>query len=180
MAPLTSRRLRAGLLSAALAATAVSLPAATAHAGAAIVRFGPFTTTFTDTVADDCRPGITGTVDGTDVLVGQIVRTPSGGSMFNGQDTTTLDIAFSDGSTGVGTSSFRFVGPEISVGARITEVTFHTSQTLRLYDASGRSIGSETFRDVEHATVEDVPPAGPSDNDVVLVSFEHGRLTCDV
>ena len=84
------------------------------------MRFGPITTTFTDYVpSDDCRPGISATV--TDAVVGRIVQTPppSSGSIFRGQDTTTLTVQFSDGSYGIGAASFRFVGPEIFVGLRV-------------------------------------------------------------
>ena len=76
-----------------------------------VVRFGPIATTFTDYVpSDDCRPGISATVTGTDAVVGQIVQTPppSSGSIFRGQDTTTLTVQFSDGSYGIGAASFRF------------------------------------------------------------------------
>lgn len=86
------------------------------------MRFGPITTTFTDYVpSDDCRPGISATVTGTDVVVGQIVQTlpPSSGAILRGQHTTTLTVQFSDGSYGIGAASFRFVGPEIFVGPRV-------------------------------------------------------------
>jgi hypothetical protein len=174
---------RALLISAALAAVAVLVPTATARAGATVVRFGPITTTFTDYVpSDDCRPTVSATVAGTEVVVGQIVQTPppSSGLIFNGQDTTALSVEFSDGSYGVGTGSFRFVGPEISVGTAITAATFPYVESLTIYDASGQPIGTETFRSIEHYVVEDLPPLGPSDNDIVHVSFERGRLTCKV
>ena len=76
-----------------------------------VVCFGP---TFTDYVpSDDCRPGISATVTGTDVVVGQIVQTlaPSSGSIFRGQDTTTLTVQFSDGSYGIGAASSSVSGP---------------------------------------------------------------------
>jgi hypothetical protein len=180
--------LRAPLISAALAALAMLVPAAAAQAAATVVRFGPITTPITDFIpSDDCRPSLSASVTGTDVLVGQIVQTPppSSGSIFEGQDTTTLTVRYSDGSYALGTSSFRFVGPEMFLGppsdpTRVSIVTFPSRDSLTIYDASGQVIGSETFRAIEHYIIDDLPPFGPSDNDVVRVSFEHGRLTCNV
>ena len=152
------------------------------------MRFGPITTTFTDYVpSDDCRPGISATVTGTDVVVGQIVQTPppSSGSIFRGQDTTTLTVQFSDGSYGIGAASFRFVGPEIFVAppsqaTRVSVVTYPYVESLTIYDVSGQVIGTETSRSIEHYIIEDLPPLGPSDNDVVRMSFDRGRLICNV
>lgn len=188
MAPRSPRRLRTGLFCVGLAAIALSVPTAAAHAEATVVRFGPITTTFSESVtSDDCRPEVSGTLIGTDVLVGQIVQTPppSSGLIFQGQDTTTLNVEFSDGSYGVGTSSFRFAGPELFVGppadpTRVSVVTFPSVQSLTTYDASGHVIATETFRAIEHYIIDDLPPLRPSDNDVVRVSFERSRLTCNV
>jgi hypothetical protein len=184
MAHRSPRRSHALLISAGLAAVAMLVPAATAQAGATVVRFGPFSTTFTDYVAsDDCRPALSATVTGTGVVVGQIVQTPppSSGSIFEGQDTTTLSVQFSDGSYGVGAGSFRFAGPELFAGAtRLSVATYPYAESLTVYDASGQVIGTETFRSIEHYIIEDLPPFGPSDNDVVRVSVEHGRLTCNL
>jgi hypothetical protein len=43
-------------------------------------------------------------------------------------------------------------------------------------------IGTQTFRVIEHITFTDLPPLGgpPGDNDIIRVSFDRGRLTCDV
>lgn len=187
MADRRPRRLNALLVSAGVAAAAVLFVPPPTHAAATIVRFGPITTTFTDTFpSDDCRPEVSGTLTGTDVLVGQIVSTPapSSGSIFEGTDTTTLTVQYSDGTYGVGTSSFRFAGPEISAGpqtdpAVLSVVTFPSAQSMTTYDASGRVIATETFHAIEHDVIEDLPPLGPSDNDIVRVSFEHDHLTCD-
>jgi hypothetical protein len=43
-------------------------------------------------------------------------------------------------------------------------------------------IGTQTLRVLEHITFKDLPPLGgpPGDNDIVRVSFDRRRLTCDV
>lgn len=53
-------------------------------------------------------------------------------------------------------------------------------ESLTIYDASGQVIGTETSRSIEHYIIEDLPPFGPSDNDVVRMSFDRGRLICNV
>ncbi|MGZ4274302.1 MAG: hypothetical protein ACXVRP_11135 [Solirubrobacteraceae bacterium] len=119
------------------------------------------------------------------MVVGQIVQTlaPLSGSIFRGQDTTTLTVQFSDGSYGIGAASFRFVGPEIFVAppsqaTRVSVVIYPYVESLTIYDVNGQV--TETSRSIEHYIIEDLPPLGPSDNDVVRMSFDRGRLICNV
>jgi hypothetical protein len=169
-----------------LIAAGLLVPAATAQAGATVLRF-EFTTPFTDFVpSDDCRPGVSGIVTGTEVLVGQRVEAPppSTGYRLHGLVTDTFTIQFSDGSYGVGESSDRFAAPFVINGpshATATSVaTFAHVDAMTVYDGDGHVIGTETFRVVEHITFKDYPPLGgpPGDNDIVRVSFDRGRLTC--
>ena len=168
-----------------LIAAAVLVPTGTAHAEATLVRF-EFTTPFTDFVpTDDCRSDLSATVTGTEVLVGQRVETPSSGFRLHGLITATFTIRFSDGSYGVGESSDRFAAPEVinaSQQTAISVVTFAHVDSVTIYDAGGQVIGTATFRLVEHITFKDLPPLGgpPGENDIIRVSFERGRLTCDV
>jgi hypothetical protein len=169
-------------------AAALLLPAGTAHAEATVLRF-EFTTPFTDFVAnDDCRPDVSATVTGTEILVGQRVQPPppSSGFRLHGSITSTFTIQFSDGSYGVGESTDHFAAPEIINGPSqesATSVgTFAHVDSVTVYDAGGQLIGTATFRLVEHITFKDLPPLGgpPGDNDIIRVSFDRGRLTCDM
>lgn len=170
-----------------LIAAVLLLPAGTAQAEATVLRF-EFTTPFTDFVPDDCRPDITATVTGTEVLVGQRVDTPppSSGFLLHGLITSTFTIQFSDGSYGVGESRDRFAAPFVVNGPgqekAISGFTFAHVDTVTVYDAGGQVIGTNTFRAVEHITFKDLPPLGgpPGDNDLIRVDFLHGRLTCGV
>jgi hypothetical protein len=169
-----------------LIAAALLLPAGAAQAEATVLRF-EFTTPFTDFVpSDDCRPDVSATVVGTEVLVGQRVETPSGGVLLHGLITSTFTFQFSDGSYGVGESSDRFAAPFVVNGpsqeTAISGFTFTHVDTITVYDAGGQAIGTNTFRLVEHITFKDLAPLGgpPGEEDIVRVDFLRGRLTCDM
>jgi hypothetical protein len=49
-----------------------------------------------------------------------------------------------------------------------------------VYQADGTDLGTEIIHGSDHFTAEDLPPLGPSDNDVVRVTFDSFRLTCKV
>ena len=171
-----------------LIAAALLVPAGAAHGEATVVRF-EFTTPFEVFVpSDDCRPDLSATFTGTEVIAGQRVETPppSSGFRLDGSITDTFTVQFSDGSYGVGESSDRFAGPFVINGpsqqTATSVVTFAHVDTVTVYDAGGQVIGTQTFRVIEHITFTDLPPLGgpPGDNDIVHVSFDRGRLTCDV
>jgi hypothetical protein len=171
-----------------LVAAALLVPAAMARAEATIQRF-EFTTPVTDfTASDECRPDVSATVTGTEVLTGQRVLTPPPSSAFNlhGSITSTVTVQYSDGSYGVGGSTDRFAGSGLNVGSTLgaltSVVTFVHVDSITVYDADGQLIGTQTFRVVEHITFRDLPPLGgaPGDEDAVRVEFENARLTCDV
>ena len=150
------------------------------------MRFGPITTTFTDYVpSDDCRPGISATVTGTDVVVGQIVQTlpPSSGSIFGGR---TPPRSRSSSPTAPTASARHRSGSWASRSSLDPEssdegLSRHLyGESLTIYDVSGQVIGTETFRSIEHYIIEDLPPVGPSDNDVVGMASTAGAssATC--
>lgn len=168
-----------------LIAAALLLPAGTAHAEATVLRF-EFTTPFTDFVpSDDCRPDLSATVTGTEVLVGQRVETPSGGFRLHGSITSTFTIQFSDGSYGVGESTDHFAAPFVINGpgqeSATSVSTFAHVDSVKVYNSDGQVIGTATFHSVEHITFKDLPPLGgpPGENDIIRVSFDRGRLTCN-
>ena len=171
-----------------LIAAALLVPTGSAQAEATVLRF-EFTTPFTEFVpTDDCRPDVSAIVTGTEVVVGQRVETPPPPSGFrlHGSITDTFTVQFSDGSYGVGESSDRFAGPFIINGpsqeTATSVVTFAHVDSVTVYDAGGQVIGTQTFRAIEHITFKDLPPLGgpPEGNDIVSVSFDRGRLTCDM
>jgi hypothetical protein len=179
---------RALLVSAVLAAAATLVPPATAHPQAAPLEF-EFTSSFTEFVpSDECRPELGATFTGTEVLAGRILATPSSSSGFrlHGSITATFTVRYSDGSYGVGESSDRFAAPFIVTGptqqTATSIATFAHVDTITVYDAGGQVIGTQTFHLTEHITFTDLPPLGgpPGDNDLVRVSFDRGRLTCNI
>ena len=68
--------------------------------------------------------------------------------------------------------------PESSDEASV--VIYPYVASLTIYDVSGQVIGTETSRSIEHYIIEDLPPLGPSDNDVVRMRLDRGRLICNV
>jgi hypothetical protein len=167
---------------------AMLVPTATARAQATVLPF-EFTTPFTEFVpSDECRPELSATFTGTEILVGQILATPSSSSGFRlrGSITSTFTVQYSDGSYGVGESSDRFAAPFIVTGPNqqtaTSLATFAHVDSITVYDAGGQVIGTQTFRATEHITFTDLPPLGgpPGDNDIVRVSVDRARLTCNV
>lgn len=188
MAHGNSRSRRALLISVVLAAVAMLVPPANAQAQATVLRF-EFTSSFTDFVpSDECRPDLSATFSGTEVLVGQIVETPppSSGFKVQGSITSTFTVQYSDGSYGDGESSDRFAAPFAIKGpsqqTATSVATFAHIDTITVYDTSGQVIGTQTFHLTEHITFTNVPPieGPPGEEDIVRVSFERERLTCNV
>jgi len=93
-----------------------------------------------------------------------------GDNTFRVHDTLTdaIDVAFSDGTTGVWTTVEHF---SVSVRGDDGGVTNVHRDTTAVYDGSGQFIGRMSFRVVEHVTV-----AGG----IVRVEFVHPTLTCDL
>ena len=151
---------------AALLAISAGAGMATPASAAAVVTRDSITTTLSDTgIPDDCRPGITGTIVGTEVFSFQSVETAEG---FNIVGTTsgTARIDWSDGTysilEGVHRFSFDAVGKSTTV---YTETI--TKDLGDTYTADGVFLFRNTFHHVEHFTV--------TDGEVTRVDFERGH-----
>jgi hypothetical protein len=157
--------------------------AVNAQGRATVVPFSS-TETFTDTATDDCRGGLAGTLTGTSTVSGQFEDTypPVQGFHFQGTEKGTYRIAFVDGSYAIGSFSSHFDGGG-QVNPQGTSSSTNTStvlDTATVYAASGQLLGTEIIHVVDHVTGQDLPPLGPSDNDIVRVTFDKLRLTCSV
>jgi hypothetical protein len=156
----------------AVAVGAAALLAISAGAGmvapasaAAIVTRDSVTTTSSETgISDDCRPGITGTIVGTDVFNFQSVETDQG-FHFVGTDSGTGRIDWSDGTYTLteftDRISFNAVGEGTTVFTNAHEDSGDT------YTADGVFLFRGTFHLVERFTVTD---------GVVRVEFERGHF----
>ena len=156
----------------AVALGAAALLAISAGAGmvapasaAAIVTRDSVTSTSSETgISDDCRPGITGTIVGTDVFSFQTVETDHG-FHFVGTDSGTGRIDWSDGTYTLGEFtdriSFNAVGEGTTVFTNAHEDSGDT------YTADGMFLFRGTFHLVERFTVTD---------GLVRVEFERGHF----
>jgi hypothetical protein len=157
----------------ALALGAAALLAISAGAGmappasaATIVTRHSITTTSSETgLTDDCRPGITGTIVGTDVFNYQTVETDQG-FHFVGTDSGTGRIDWSDGTYTLieftDRISFNAVGDGTTVFTNAHEDSGDT------YTADGVFLFRLTFHLVERFTV--------TDGDVTRIEFEMGHF----
>jgi hypothetical protein len=140
--------------------------AASASAGAAVVTRQTITTPFSDTgLTDDCLPGLTGTIVGTDVVSLQSVETTNGFHVA-GTDLATGRIDWSDGSyTIIGsTDHFSFN----AAGHGTTVFTEAHKDFGDVYSASGVFLFRETFHSTEHLTV--------TNGAVTRVEFDKNRF----
>ena len=147
-----------------LAISAVMGNAAPASAAATVTRDSVTTTTSETGLPDDCRPGITGTLVGTDVFSFQTVETDQG-FHFVGTDSGTGRIDWSDGTYTIIESV-----DHISFNAGGHGTTVFTSTHVDSGDtftADGVFLFRATFHEVERFTATD---------GVVRVDFERGRF----
>lgn len=136
------------------------------QSGAAVVTRQTITTPFSDTgLTDDCLPGLTGTIVGTDVVSLQSVETANGFHVA-GTDVATGRIDWSDGSyTIIGsTDHFSFN----AVGQGTTVFTEAHKDFGDVYSAAGVFLFRETFHSTEHFTV--------TNGAVTRVEFDKGRF----
>ncbi len=147
-----------------LAISAVMGNAAPASAAATVTRDSVTTPTSETGLPDDCRPGITGTLVGTDVFNFQTVETDQG-FHFVGTDSGTGRIDWSDGTYTIIESvdhiSFNAVGHGTTV---FTSTHVDSGDT---FTADGVFLFRGTFHEVERFTATD---------GVVRVVFERGRF----
>jgi hypothetical protein len=151
----------------ALAATGLLILAAAAApaAGSAIVIRDTITTPLFETgLTDDCRPGLTGTLTGTDVTSTQSVET-STGFHIHGTNVDSGRIDWSDGSFTLIQSVDHFAFD--AVGKGTTAFTTTHTDAGDFFSADGVFQFRQTFHEVEHFTAT---------NGVVRVDFSKGHL----
>ena len=149
----------------ALGTAALSLALAGPASAAAIVTRDTVTTPIFETgLPDDCRPDITGTLVGTDIVTYQSVET-SQGFHFVATVVDTGQIAWSDGTytviEAVDHQSF------VDTGKGTTVATIAHQDSGNTYSADGVFLSRATFHIVERFTVS---------GGVLRVAFERGRL----
>ena len=146
-----NRRSHATILAAAVLALIATLGTA-AQAGAATVTRETFVNPFTEPGVDDCRPGITGTVSGTDVLDVQGVETDNGFHL-KGTSVGTGRMDWNDGTYSLLSwkTEFTFQVPRESTTA------YHEAHVdyLDTYAADGTFLFHEAFRVVERFAIVD-------------------------
>jgi hypothetical protein len=143
------------------AAVALAAPAM----GSAIVSRDTVTTPLFETgVPHDCRPGITGTLTGTDVTSTQSVAT-STGFHIHGTNVDSGRIDWSDGTYTLIQSVDRFSFNGLGKGT--TTFTNTHKDAGDFYSADGVFQFRDTFHEVEHFTVT---------NGVVRVDFSKGHF----
>ena len=158
------RSARGNRLAAVLGAAALSLALAAPASAEAIVTRDTVTTPIFETgLPDDCRPGITGTLDGTDVFSYQSVETPQGFHIA-GTITDTGRITWSDGTYSIVESVDHF---SFTTGKGITVLTLAHEDSGNTYTAAGVFLYRVTLHLVEHFTVTD---------GVVRVEFVRGHF----
>jgi hypothetical protein len=112
---------------------------------------------------DDCRPGITGTLVGTDVVSYQSVETPQGFHVV-ATITDTGRITWSDGTYSIVESVDNL---SFTTGKGITVLTLAHEDSGNTYTAAGAFLYRVTLHLVEHFTVTD---------GVVRVEFVRGHF----
>ncbi len=147
------KRIALGLAATALlaisAGTAMTAPASAAPI---IIRDTVSTPIFEPGLTDDCRPGLTGTIVGTNVFSFQSVETLQG---FHIQATSvdTARIDWSDGSYTLVDSVDRFSFDVVGQGTTVLTETHTDSGDF--FSAGGVFQFRRTFHEIEHSTVTD-------------------------
>jgi hypothetical protein len=167
------KKIALGLAAAALlaiaAGTAMTAPAsaATAPASAApiIIRDTITTPIFEPGLTDDCRPGLTGTLVGTDVFSSQSVETPEG-FHIQGTFVDTGRIDWSDGSYNLIESTDHFAFNAVGQGTSVFAEA-HTD-SADFFSPSGVFQIRQTFHEIVHVTV--------TKGDVTRVDFQRGHF----
>ena len=152
-----------------LAVAAMLMPVAGATAAttsaATIVR-ETITIPFSESgVPDDCRPGITGDVRGTEVISYQSVETTTGYHV-HGTDGGPGRIDWSDGTYSLIQSIDRFSFNVVGKGATVTSNTTHVD-SADTYAADGTFLFRGMFHEVERSTVA---------NGVLRVEIQRGHF----
>jgi hypothetical protein len=161
---MSDQSMRLGAVLAALLAAAMWVGSATG-ATPTIVRDTITTPISMTGLTDDCRPGITGDLSGTDVTSYQSVENATG-FHINGTDVGPGRIDWSDGSYTLIQSLDRFAFNAVAEGAIVVSNLTHVD-TGYTYAADGTFLSYLTFRSVERVTIA---------NGVLRVEFERGHF----
>jgi hypothetical protein len=148
------KRLALGLTAAAalLAISAAAATTAPASAAPIIIRDTVTSPIFETGVPHDCRPGLTGTIVGTDVLSFQSVETVEG-FHIHGTTEDTARIDWSDGSFALVHSVDHFSFN--AVGHRTEVFTEGHTDSGDFFTAAGVFEFRATFHEISHFTVTD-------------------------
>jgi hypothetical protein len=158
------KRTRTFLYVTAVLIAATGVAAASASATATIVR-ETITQHVSETgLTDDCRPGITGDLQGTEVIQYQSVETANGFHV-HGTDGGPGRIDWSDGSYSVIDSVDRFSLNTVGNGTENFSLTHVDTGTT--YAADGTFLFRIAFHEVQHVTVA---------NGVLRVDLERGHF----
>lgn len=135
-----------------------ALTATAAHASDATVSRYEETTTFSDTVTDDCR-GVDGTITGTNVFAYQeVVMLDSDGNPagyhLTGTSTDTFRLDFVDGSYGVGSAVTRPIANVTEPSGVSTYTEAHVDD-VTVYAADGQQLLRLMFHETVHFTLVD-------------------------
>lgn len=158
---------RISLVLGVVALLAASVVAATASsASATTIMRETITAPFSETdIPHDCRPGVTGTLQATDVFSYQSVETAEGFHIA-GTITDSGRIDWSDGTYTIIGSVDHFAWNFVGQGTEV-RTNAHVD-TGDFYSADGAFEFRETFHLVEHVTV--------TDGDVTRIEFERGHF----
>jgi hypothetical protein len=159
------KKIALALAAAGLLAIAAGTTTAPASAAPAIIRDTVATPIFEAGLTDDCRPGLTGTIVGTDVMSFQSVET-SQGFHIEGTFVDTARIDWSDGSYTLIESFDHFSFNAVGQGTTVFAETHTDSGDV--FSADGIFQFRTTFHEVEHITV--------TNGDVTRVEFERGHF----
>ena len=149
MTKLALRLTAAAALLAISAATAITAPASAAPI---IMRDTVTTPIFEPGLTDDCLPGLTGTIVGTDVMSYQSVETAQG-FHIHGTFVDTARIDWSDGSYTLINSVDHFSFGAVGHGTSVFTETHTDSGDF--FSADGVFQFRRTFHETEHVTVTD-------------------------
>jgi uncharacterized membrane protein len=161
------KKITLALVATVLAITATASTAAHASAAALVFR-DTITSTFSESsVPNDCREGVTGSLEATEVVDFQSVETEQGFHL-TGTVSDSARIDWSDDTHAVGETTEHFAFNAVEDGT--TVFTLAQQSSVQTYSADEALLYSLTFHLVAHITV--------TNGDVTRVEFERERGVC--
>ncbi len=158
-----------------LVAFGLAMPAGTSYGQATVGSFSSKETiSGTETGILGCRPDATGTLTGTDTVVGHFTDT-SHGIHVHGTETQDYRIDFEDGRYLISYSPTHF---DFNAVAPRFEYTAAQQDRGTLYAADGQPIGQVTVHTLSHITWSDANGNGQPDAGEITVDVERFRITC--